>query len=57
MEVYGDKPYDNNKLIAVAEQEPRAYEYSIAIQNVLETYTTDVAESMIRHDVHNGLDA
>lgn len=54
---YGDKPYGNNKLVALAEQEPRAYEYSIAIQNVLDTYTTDLAESMGRYGVHNGLDA
>ena len=57
VETYGDKPYDHNKLMALAEQEPRAHEYSIAIQNVLETYTTDVARSMMRYGAHNGLDA
>ena len=57
VEIYGDKPYDNTKLMALADQEPRAYEYSIAIQNVLETYTTDLAENMIRYGLHNGLDA
>ena len=57
VEAYGDKPYGKIKLMALAEQEPRAYEYSIAIQNVLETYITDLAERMIRYGTHNGLDS
>ena len=55
VETYGEKPYDNSKLMALAEQEPRAHEYSNAIQNVLETYTIDLAESMIRYGIHNGV--
>ena len=37
VETYGDKPYDNNKLAALAAQCPRAYEYQVAIQNVLQS--------------------
>ena len=36
---------------------PRAVEYQVAIQNVLENYTTDIADGMIRYGVHSGFDA
>ena len=57
VEKYGDKPYDNNKLTALAARCPRTYEYNAAIQKALEAYTIDIAEGMIRYGVHNGLDA
>ena len=57
VETYGDKPYDNNRLAALAAQCSLAYEYQVAIQNVFETYTTDVAEGMVRYGVYNGFDA
>ena len=57
MEKYGALPYDNSKLEALANLCPKAYEYNIAIQNVLENYTTDIAEGMVRYGVHNGFDA
>ena len=57
VEKYGEAPYDNTKLEALTAQCPRAQEYNIAIQIVLENYTSDIAEGMIRHGVRNGFDA
>ena len=57
VEKYGDEPFDNDRLLALIEQYPKATEYNLAIQNVLENYTTDIAEGMIRYGVYNGFDA
>ena len=57
VERYGAQPYDKDKFAALAQQCPRAYEYNVAIQNVLENYTTDIAEGMVRYGIHNGFDA
>ena len=54
---YGERPYDNDKLVEIANIIHKVYEYNVAIQIVLETYTTDVAENMIRYGVHNWFDA
>ena len=43
--------------MALPDQCPRACEYNDAIQIVLETCTTDVAESVVLYGVHNGFDA
>lgn len=48
VEEYGDMPYDDNKSEVLAMQCPRAYEYSIAIQNVSDNYTADIVEGMIK---------
>ena len=57
VEKYGDKLSDNNKLTALVAVCPKDYEYNAAIQIALQTYTTDIAEGMIKYGVHNGLDA
>ena len=43
--------------MALIDQYPKAIEYNLAIQNVLENYTTDIAEGMIEYGVHHGFDA
>ena len=57
VEIYGSEPYDNNKFTALQLQCRKAVEYKTAIMSVLETYTSDIAEGMIRYGVHNGFDA
>ena len=57
VEKYGAKPFTNAKLDALVEPYPRAAEYNVAILNVLENYTADIAEGMVRYGVHNGFDA
>ena len=57
VETYGDKPHDNTTRAALAAHCSRAYEYQVAIHNVLEAYTIDIVEGMVRYGVHNGLDA
>ena len=57
VEIYGAETYDNEKLERLVAQVPRAREYNIAIQNVLENYITDIAEGLIKYGVQNGFDA
>ena len=56
MEQNGAEEFDNDRLTAFIDQCPRAAEYDVAIQNVFENYTVDVAEGMVRYGVHNGFD-
>ena len=57
VETYGAEPHDDDKLQRLIALNPRAREYNIAIQNVVENYTTDIAEGLIKYGVHNGFDA
>ena len=56
VEIYGAETDDNEKLERLVAQVPRAREYNIAIQNVLENYITDIAEGLINYGVQNGFD-
>ena len=57
VEMYGSRPYDDNKLEALAQQCPRACEYNTGIIAALETYTSDIAEGMTKYGVCNAFDA
>ena len=57
VETDGAKPFTNAKLDVLVQQYPRAAECNVAIQNVLENYTSDIAEGMVRFGVCNGFDA
>ena len=57
VEKYGDIAFDNGRLAILIEQCPTAAEYNVAIQNVLDNYTADIAKGMVRYGVYNGFGA